>query len=72
MTDAPQILSITPKPVDPKSLSDNAPYSIVTSKTNESDNTDALWDLMFAWPTATNQENGVVALATSSIHAAGL
>jgi hypothetical protein len=60
MTDAPQILSITPKPVDPNSITDNSPFEIVMSKPAQVDNGDALWDLMFAWPTTTNQEVAVV------------
>ena len=61
MTDAPQIISITPKATDASSKADLAPYTIVTTP-GQTDNGDALWDMMFAWPTTTNQETGVVCI----------
>jgi len=60
-TDAPQIISITPKQVDAGSPADLSPFAIVTSPSNV-DNSTALWDMMFAWPTTTNQETAVVCI----------
>jgi len=62
MTDAPQILSINQQPVDPNSITDRSPFAIEMSKTAPIDNGDAMWDLMFAWPTTTNQEVAVVCI----------
>jgi len=63
-TDAPQIISITPKQVDASSPADLSPFAIVTSPSNV-DNSTALWDMMFAWPTTTNQETAVVCIGSS-------
>jgi len=61
MTDAPQILSMEPRPVDANSPMESTPWTITTTP-YQGDNTEALWDLMFAWPAATNQETGVVCI----------
>ncbi len=49
MSDAPQILSVTPKPVDPNSKVDASPYDVVLSTPANQDNTDAIWDVLFGW-----------------------
>ncbi|MEI6435459.1 MAG: T9SS type A sorting domain-containing protein, partial [Bacteroidota bacterium] len=62
MGDAQQILSITPKAVNPNSIADIAPFDIVTTKPANVDNGDVFWDLKFSWAAATNQETGVVCI----------
>jgi len=49
MADGPEIVSITPRTIDPNSAVDASPFEIITKAPASQDNTDALWDVLFAW-----------------------
>ncbi len=62
LADGLEILDIQPRTEMPNVNAEYSPMVATYKKTQPVDNGDALWDLMFAWSTTTNQETAVVCI----------
>jgi hypothetical protein len=62
LVDGPQVIDISPRTEIPANKAEYSPMVATYSKPSQGDNGDALWDLMFAWSTTTNQETAVVCI----------